>query len=117
MAGSQGSQQQSIDPHTNHGNVNAVEHIVEADPLANTLRSFIARQTEKSWEGNASELLNTLTRYTAGGSFSKSKGWLSYPSACEGHLRRITPVLRKMGIEVEFSREGKIRKRIIHIRF
>ena len=100
----------------NDNREDVVEHLVEADPLADTLRSFIARQPQKAWEGTASQLLNALTHYTAGGRTAKSKGWLSDPSACGGHLRRVAPILRKMGINVEFIREGKSRKRIIRIR-
>ena len=111
MAGSQGSQQQSIEPHTNHGNVNVVEHILEADPLADTLRSFIARQPEKSWKGAATSLLNALTSYT-----DDKRIRNLHPNTLSGNLRRISPFVRKLGIEVEFSVEGHRRRRIIRIR-
>ena len=93
----------------------AVEHLVEADPFAQAICAFIVRQPEKSWEGTATDLSKALA-YVADGRITKSKNWLSSPVACGGHLRRVAPVLRKMGIEIEFIRKGQSGRRIIRIR-
>ena len=87
-----------------------MEHVIEADPLADTLRSFIQDQPNKEWEGRACELLNALTNNGR----NKPRQFPNSPHTLSGHLRRVSTFLRKLGIEIEFERRDG--KRIIYIR-
>ena len=95
----------------NDNREDVIEHVIEADPLADTLRSFIQDQPEQSWEGTASNLLDALTHYTNDRHIRKLR-----PNTLSGHLRRIATFMRKLGVEIEFTVEGRARKRIISIR-
>jgi hypothetical protein len=91
----------------------AVEGVIEADPVANAVRALVSKRT--AWTGTASELLSELSELT-GDSTARSKEWPNSPRALSGRLRRAATFLRKVGIEVEFGgREGKARNRIISI--
>ena len=87
-----------------------IEHVIEADPLADTLRSFITKQPNSEWEGRACELLNALTDNGR----NKPRQFPNSPHTLSGHLRRVSTFLRKLGIEIEFERRDG--KRIIYIR-
>jgi hypothetical protein len=96
-----------------HNRDEAVEGVIEADPIANAVRALVSTPT--AWTGTASELLGNLTQLTGDG-IVKSKEWPSTPRALSGRLRRAATFLRKVGIEVNFGgREGKARNRIISI--
>jgi hypothetical protein len=43
------------------------------------------------------------------------KSWPKSARALSGRLRRAAPFLRKIGIEIDYSKEGRARTRIIHI--
>ncbi|MGA7453972.1 MAG: hypothetical protein WBW73_22780 [Rhodoplanes sp.] len=89
----------------------AVEDVIDADPVAATLRALAATQTE--WTGTASELLGALAQM-AGERVVKSKAWPDSPRALGGRLRRAAPFLRKIGIDIDFpGRKGRARNRII----
>ena len=88
-----------------------IEHVIEADPVADTLRAFITKQPQMEWEGTASNLLDALKHHTADRHIRKFR-----PNTLSGHLRRIATFLRKLGVEIEFTVEGRARKRIISIR-
>jgi hypothetical protein len=90
----------------------AVEGVIEADPIAAAVRTIMATRTE--WTGTASELLGALAEM-AGERIAKSKSWPDSPRALAGRLRRAATFLRKVGIEVGFEREGRARTRIIRI--
>ena len=90
----------------------AVEGVIDADPIAAAVRALMAARTE--WTGTASELLGALAEM-AGDRIAKSKTWPDSPRALAGRLRRAATFLRKVGIEVGFEREGRARTRIIHI--
>ncbi len=90
----------------------AVEGVIDADPIAAAVRSLMATRTE--WTGTASELLGALGEI-AGERISKSKTWPDSPRALAGRLRRAATFLRKIGIEIGFEREGRARTRIIRI--
>jgi len=90
----------------------AVEGVIEADPVASAVRALMATRTE--WTGTASELLGALAEM-AGERISKSKTWPDSPRALAGRLRRAATFLRKIGIEISYGREGWARARIIHI--
>jgi hypothetical protein len=90
----------------------AVEGVIEADPIASGVRVLIA--TRRMWSGTASDLLSTLGEL-AGERLSRSKSWPNTPRGLAGRLRRAATFLRKIGIEINFEREGKTRTRVIHI--
>jgi hypothetical protein len=90
----------------------AVEGVIDADPIAAAVRALIAARTE--WTGTASDLLGALAE-VAGERAAKSKTWPDSPRALAGRLRRAATFLRKMGIDIGFGREGRARTRIIHI--
>jgi hypothetical protein len=89
----------------------AVEGVIEADPIAAAVRAVMAARTE--WKGTASELLGALAE-VAGERVARSKSWPDSPRALAGRLRRAATFLRKIGIEITYSREGRARNRIIH---
>ncbi len=90
----------------------AVEGVIDADPIAAAVRIVMATRTE--WTGTASDLLGALAE-AAGERVAKSKTWPDSPRALAGRLRRAAPFLRKIGIEISFGREGRARTRTIHI--
>ena len=91
----------------------AVEGVIEADPVAATVRAFMSKRTE--WTGTASDLLGDLATVTEKG-IAKSKDWPSSPRALSGKLRRAATFLRKIGIDIKFpGRKGRARNRIICI--
>jgi hypothetical protein len=90
----------------------AVEGVIEADPIAAAVRALMAARTE--WTGTASELLGALAEM-AGERMAKSKTWPDSPRALAGRLRRAATFLRKISIEIGSGREGRARTRIIRI--
>lgn len=90
----------------------AVEGVIDADPIAAAVRTLIAERT--MWTGTASELLGALGQ-VAGERVAKAKTWPDSPRALAGRLRRAATFLRKIGIEIGFGREGRARTRVIHI--
>jgi hypothetical protein len=90
----------------------AVEGVIEADPIASGVRALIA--TRQIWSGTASDLLSTLGAL-AGERLAKSKSWPNTPRGLAGRLRRAATFLRKIGIQISFEREGKTRTRVIRI--
>ncbi len=90
----------------------AVEGVIDADPIAAGVRAVMATRTE--WTGTASDLLGALAEM-AGERVAKSKTWPDSPRALAGRLRRAATFLRKIGIEIGFDREGRARTRIIRI--
>ena len=91
----------------------AVENVIEADPVAAAVRVVMAERTE--WTGTATDLLGVLAE-AAGVRVAKSKNWPASPRALSGRLRRAATFLRKIGIEIDHIREGRARSRIIHIK-
>jgi hypothetical protein len=90
----------------------AVEDVIDADPVATGVRALMTRQT--IWTGTASDLLGVLGRL-AGESVTKSKTWPKGPGALSGRVRRAATFLRKVGIEVGSERKGRARTRTIEI--
>ena len=88
-----------------------MEHVIEADPLADTLRSFIQEQPGREWSGRACELLDALTDKGR----NKPRQFPSNPHTLSGHLRQVSTFLRKLGIEIEFYKDTRTGRRIIQI--
>jgi hypothetical protein len=90
----------------------AVENVIEADPVAAVVRAVMANRTD--WTGTATDLLSALTE-AAGERVAKSRTWPASSRALSGRLRRAATFLRKIGIEIDYIREGRARTRVIHI--
>jgi hypothetical protein len=88
----------------------AVEGVIEADPIAAAVRALMAARTK--WTGTASDLLAALGEQ-AGERVTKATTWPDSPRALAGRLRRAATFLRKVGVEIGFEREGRARTRII----
>jgi hypothetical protein len=107
----------------------AVESVIDADPVATAVRAFMAKQAAEQgakqvqaamqtvrtvWTGIASELLGALTG-VVGERVAKSKTWPDSPRALSGRLRRVATSLRRTGIDIAFTKEGRARTRTITI--
>ena len=90
----------------------AVEGVIDADPIAAAVRALMATRTE--WTGTASDLLGALAELV-GERAAKAKTWPDSPRALAGRLRRAATFLRKIGVAIGFEREGRARTRIIRI--
>lgn len=86
--------------------------MIDADPIATAVRAMMATRTK--WTGTASDLLGPLAE-VADERVAKSKNWPDTPRALSGRLRRAATSLRKIGIEIAFSKEGRRRTRMILI--
>ena len=89
-----------------------VDNIIEADPVGSTIRSLMERQIK--WKGTATELLEVLSD-EVGERVTKTKAWPTISRALSGRVRRAAPLLRKVGIEIGFKKEGHARTRLIDI--
>src|SRR5439155_14949278 len=90
----------------------AIENVAEADPVSAAVRVLVSGE---DWSGTATELMAALAE-KAGERTVKAKEWPGNPRALSGRLRRAAPLLRKLGIEIDFGeREGKARNRTISI--
>jgi hypothetical protein len=90
----------------------AIESIIEADPIATCVRALMAGRT--MWTGSASDLL----RLCAAGvrdDVAVGSAWAKNPRALAGRLRRAQTFLRTLGIEISFSREGRMGTRMIRV--
>jgi len=90
----------------------AVERILEADPVATSVRSIMSGRT--MWTGSASDLLRLCAESTReDGSVSPS--WARTPRVLAARLRRAQTFLRALDIEIAFSQEGRSGERIIRM--
>ena len=87
----------------------AVDDLVEADPLPNTVRRMM--DSLASWTGTATELLKVLEAVEP--ALGRSSPRLVSPRALASRLRRAATILRELGIEIAFSRNGRSRNRTI----
>jgi hypothetical protein len=93
----------------------AVEGVIDADPVASSVRALMTSRTERTvWTGSATDLLGALGE-VVGERVAKSKAWPDSARALSGRLRRAATSLRKIGIEISFEREGRARTRTINI--
>jgi hypothetical protein len=88
----------------------ARDGLVEADLVAARVREIMAHRS--TWSGSASDLLHAGD---AAGFLQAKAGWPSTPRALAGRLRRVQTLLRTLGIEMAFSREGRSGTRIIRL--
>jgi hypothetical protein len=90
----------------------AIETIIEADPIATCVRTIMVDRT--MWTGSASDLLR-LCAENGHDDVSKGAAWVKNPRAFAGRLRRAQTFLRTLGIEITFSREGRLGTRMIRV--
>jgi hypothetical protein len=92
---------------------NAVTLVLEASPVGDAVRQFVAPRTH--WEGTASELLPLLTALMPE-AVSREKSWPKQTNHLTNKLRRVAPALRRIGIHVVFDRTPGERKIFIECR-
>jgi hypothetical protein len=92
----------------------AIEDLIELDPVAARIRQMMANRSR--WTGSASDLLRAGADLVDHGLPSGAADWPKTPRALAGSLRRAKPFLRKLGIGIAFSREGRSGSRVIRIR-
>jgi hypothetical protein len=91
----------------------AIENMIETDPVATCVLRFMAERS--AWLGSAADFLRSAD--SAGDEvWKRSPGWPKTPRALAGRLRRAQTVLRVLGIDIAFSREGRAGSRMIRIR-
>jgi hypothetical protein len=87
---------------------------LESDVLAQAIIDF--QKDYPTWDGTTTDLINALEENVSE-KILKSKLWPKAANVLSNRLRRLAPVLREVGIEVEFGiREGRKRNRLISIR-
>ena len=90
-----------------------MDSVIEADPVASTLRAWMADEAE--WSGTASDLLTCLCAQ-ASDAVTNGKAWPSTPRALSGRLRRVATFLRTVGIHIDFDQKmGRNRTRLMTI--
>ena len=90
----------------------AVEGVIEADQVAAAVRALMAERLR--WTGTASQLLPALAG-VVDEHVAKSKAWPDDGRVLSGRLRRAAAFLRKVGVEIGFTKAGRARTRIISI--
>jgi len=94
----------------NSNRILSVEMSLDADPVAQAIISI----EKQEWEGTATDLMDELERQVSD-SIKRSKSWPSAPNWLSNRVRRLVPAFRKIGIEIEFGREGSGGKRLMAI--
>ncbi|MBW1976102.1 MAG: hypothetical protein JRI45_11150 [Deltaproteobacteria bacterium] len=90
----------------------AVQNTLEASLVAQGITRLL--KEEESWQGTATELLNLLCSYMTEEE-RRRKSWPKAANVLSNQLKRIAPLLRQQGIEVEWDRLPGTRKRIIRL--
>jgi hypothetical protein len=91
----------------------AVDGLIEADPVAYAVRLLMDERTV--WTGTATQLLNDLSQKLSVRA-PNAESWPKTPRALAGRLRRAATSLRKIGIEIDFSKEGRARTRVVRLK-
>jgi hypothetical protein len=92
---------------------NAAGKIIDGDLVAASVMALMV--TQPVWTGTATDLLRAVRR-VASEDVVESICWPDSPMALAGRLRRAVTVLRKIGIDISFERDGgRERARMIHI--
>jgi len=89
---------------------NAIRDVLGDNPIVTNLQKLLDRHNGK-WSGTATELLMILNEIF--GEVCKPRDWPRAPNALSGILRRLTPSLRSIGIDVEFYRNEGLGSKII----
>jgi hypothetical protein len=89
----------------------AIQGIIDADPIATYVRELMSERM--SWRGCAADLLQGVERTSQS---SYGANWPRNPRALASRLRRSQTLLRAIGIDIAFGREGRAGRRIISMR-
>jgi hypothetical protein len=81
---------------------------LDADQVGTAVKTFMESRSFETWEGTASELLDTLDSQ-ADDRAKKGKSWPRSANALSGKVKRSATALRTEGIEVTISRGNKKR--------
>jgi hypothetical protein len=90
----------------------AVDIVLEADPVAMALRRHMERRTETTT--TATQLLGDLGSLVSD-HIRRGRQWPQSASSLSGQLKRLAPALRKVGITITHSRAPHAGTRLIHI--
>jgi hypothetical protein len=82
--------------------------MIDGDLVARSVSLLVEQQTNESWTGTSSELLPLLA-VIVGQEESRSDKWPKDATRLSTALMRVSPVLRKRGLEVKRSRVGTSR--------
>ncbi len=77
--------------------------VVDSDPVASAIVELVERY--ETWKGTAGELLKAIEPDIP------PRGWPESARAMAGQLRRLIPALRGVGVEVDYERAGRQRRR------
>ena len=80
----------------------AVDEVVDTDPVAAMVRAFM--KTQQEWAGTASQLLSVLAELAEGQ--ERKDAWPNSPRALSGQTATRGNILRKIGIEIAFAKKG-----------
>jgi len=92
--------------------IEALDTTIESSPVAKAVLGLVTSTPE--WQGTSTELLSALEKHVP----DRRRALASWPKEeryLGNILRRIVPVLRQAGVEIEFVRQGKFRTRMIFI--
>jgi hypothetical protein len=90
----------------------AVEVVLEADPIAMALRRHMGHRPEHTT--TATELLSELS-LLAGDHVRRGRQWPTSAKGLSGQLTRLAPALRRIGITITHRRRGHTGARLIQI--
>jgi hypothetical protein len=94
----------------------AIVDAIDADPVAACVRELMADRSRCSWAGSAADLLRASADHSRDGIGRDRTAWPQNPRALAGRLRRAQTFLRALGIDIAFSREGRVGSRVIRMR-
>ncbi len=83
----------------------SVETVVEADPIAETVRAILADSAAGRWEGTASKLLEAVNMRVSP-DVKNERAWPKDAARLSARLRRVAPALRRAGVEVTLPTSG-----------
>jgi hypothetical protein len=87
----------------------AVEATLDGDPVADVVRAIA---TTPPWTGTATELLAELN-VRIPDHITKQKGWFTRGRQVSDAPRRLAPALRRVGVDVDFTRQAHTGRRTI----
>ena len=93
----------------------AVEAVIEADPVAVAVRGFMEAQPGQVWEGTASELLGIVNE-RAPLEQQRERGYPKDAARLSTRLRRMAPALRRGGWDIALPTGGGRDGRTIRIK-
>ena len=76
--------------------------VVDGDPVAAAIVALMENREE--WQGTASELLTAITPKGNDGNPRPPRGWPGSPRGMAAQLKKVTPALRVVGIDVQHDR-------------